>query len=354
MILQFKDLRSGIVKLRIDSVDDLWYLSQIIAPGDEVKTKTQRRIKDKQDQRSKGGQRKIITLVISVERTEFKAETRVLRVSGVIVDGPPDIVSVGTHHSFNLEAGSVIYVKKDRWMRSELGVVDEAVKGSLRPKILIASIDGGEATLALARESRIEYLDLFSNIGGKYDQDGRQKRKQAFYEQLAGAISGVCGKENVSSIILSGPGFDKSSFYKFLAENKPELAEIAGVEDTGGSGKNGVREVLAKDALNRSVSEINSVRDLRLVEDLLAEIGRDSGLATYGLDHVRKAVESAAVEILAVSDEFFFNNRSMSDFLFKSVSSKGGRHHIINSSEEAGLKLASIGSVAAKLRYPIH
>ena len=35
-----KQLKQGKIKLGVDSLDDLWYLSQIIEPGDQVEGKT--------------------------------------------------------------------------------------------------------------------------------------------------------------------------------------------------------------------------------------------------------------------------------------------------------------------------
>ena len=39
------DFKSGTVKLRVTELDDLWYLSHLIDPGDFIKGKTTRKIR---------------------------------------------------------------------------------------------------------------------------------------------------------------------------------------------------------------------------------------------------------------------------------------------------------------------
>jgi protein pelota len=45
MKIHRKDYRKGFVKLEIQNLDDLWYISTIIDEGDRVSAKTERKIK---------------------------------------------------------------------------------------------------------------------------------------------------------------------------------------------------------------------------------------------------------------------------------------------------------------------
>ena len=40
-----KDLKKGVFKIQVENREDLWYLSQVIDPGDRVRGKTIRKIK---------------------------------------------------------------------------------------------------------------------------------------------------------------------------------------------------------------------------------------------------------------------------------------------------------------------
>lgn len=49
MQLIFKDFKKGIVKIKIESIDDLWSLHLLIEPGDIISGKTIRKIKVGED-----------------------------------------------------------------------------------------------------------------------------------------------------------------------------------------------------------------------------------------------------------------------------------------------------------------
>jgi len=322
-----------------------------LATGDLVRSKTQRRIKDKDDTKSSGGERRTVTLSVRVEGVEFKADTNVMRVSGSVEEAPEDIVANGSHHTFNVEPGSELTIIKGNWSRTELDMLSEAVRGTLRPKVLVVSLDEGEATVALVRESRVDYLEFNRNIGGKYEAKGREARKTEFYHELTQMILGVMVRENAVNVILSGPGFEKNNYLRFIKENDAELASKALVEDTGGTGRNGVQEVLKRDAVNRVLGEVNAVQDIRLVEEILTHIGKDTGLAVYGRKEVVDAAVAGAAEYLLVTDELFFGERGRLEPVMSAVRDSNGRVHIINHESEAGQKLRSLGGLAAKLRY---
>jgi protein pelota len=351
MRIEFRDLRHGVVRVRCDSFDDLWYLSQVIAPGDVVKGSSQRRVKDKEDTKSSGGERRTITLAVRVERVDFKAENRVLRVSGVIVEGPDDIVSVGSHHTFNVDADSVVTVVKLSWSRTELDRLDDAVKGALRPKVVVVSLEEGEAVVGLVRESGVEFFDLDRGIGGKYDLKGREARKGEFYRELTVLVGNVAERGGASHIVLSGPGFEKGNYFRFLGENYPQVAAKCVLEDTGSGGRNGIQEVLRRGAVHKALEDVSSARDARFMEDILRDIARGDGLSAYGLADVAKAVEAGAVELFLVTDALFFGRRAQLEPLMTGVRSSRGKVHILGGEGEAGQKLHALGGAAAKLRY---
>jgi protein pelota len=353
MNIQYRDSKSGAVKLRTGNLDDLWYLSQIIQAGDLVRAKTQRRIKDREDTKSSGGQRKTITLTLRVENTQFKSDTDSLRISGTIESGPEDLISIGSHHTINVDIDTQLTIIKDRWTRTEYEILDDAVKGTLRPKVIIVSVDDGEACMALIRESKTEYSEISENIGGKYDTSGRDGRVKGFYERVTQALENTSGRENVQAIILSGPGFEKNNYHDFLRQKNPGLSKKTVVEDTGMNGRAGVREVINRDTLHKSLTRLTQARDERLMEDILAQIGKDTGLAAYGIMEIQKAADMGAVETLLVTDRIFSDERQTIEPIMNSVRKNNGKPHIINQETQAGAKLAAIGEAAAKLRYRI-
>jgi len=348
-----RDMRTSTLKLAIESLDDLWYLSQIVAPGDIVRSKTQRRIKDGPDKRSSGGERKTIMLAVSVERTEFKPETKVLRIAGTIEAGPEDLVSMGSHHTFNVDADSILTIQKDRLTKADLDIASEAVAGTLRPKVVIVSMDEGEASVGLVRESATEYIDIGANIGGKYDTSGRGKRQQAFYKELAELIASIFERENVSTLIIAGPGFAKGAFHKSLLQTHPKIAKAAIMDDTGSAGRNGIQEVMKRGSMHKALESVSSAKNSRLVEEILEHIGKDTGLVAYGFKEVKRAVDAQAAEMILATDDLFFEKRQSIEPLFRGVKKARGKAHIVNHDQEAGQKLSALGGLAARLRFRI-
>lgn len=350
-----KDLRHGKVKIGIENLDDLWYLSGIICPGDMVHAKTERRIKGKDDMERAGkSERVTITINLRVEKADFKLENDTFRITGIITDGPEDLISIGTHHTINVEKDSILTIVKDRWGIYELDRLKDAEKSALRPKILIAVIDVGDAEIALVRESKIERYDLSKAIGGKYDTCGRQERKQEFYKDTTDALAGILAKEAISGIIIAGAGFEKENFYRYLAEKRPEIAKIATLENIGSHGEAGVNEVMKRSRAKKIDEEINAAKDVRMLSRVLEELGKDSGLAVYGLPDAEGAACSGAVETLLICDDLFIKNRQRLEPIMQNVKNARGLVHILNHAGDAGKQLSSLGGIAAVLRYRIN
>ena len=128
MKLLRQDWKKGEVKLKVEHADDLWYLSLIIEPGDEVRTSTERKIKigDTTTDRNVKVVRKSVTITLRAEKTEFSASW--LRVSGSIVDGPEDVPR-GVHHTVNVEPGSMLRLTKKEWLHYQRERLKEAEIG---------------------------------------------------------------------------------------------------------------------------------------------------------------------------------------------------------------------------------
>ena len=110
MKITFEDRKKGLVALLPETLDDLWHLSHIIAEGDEVFSKTTRRIQDNTGDklRSDRGVKKTFTLGISVESVSFHIFTGKLRIIGSIIRGPEDLVPLGSHHTIEAKLNTSI------------------------------------------------------------------------------------------------------------------------------------------------------------------------------------------------------------------------------------------------------
>lgn len=346
--------RHGKVSIRIDSLDDLWYLSHIVVEGDRIKSKSVRRIKDKDDKiRSGGGERKTITLTITVEKKEFRQDADTLRFSGIITEGPEDVISIGSHHTISAEEGAVLTIIKDKWSRIDLDHIKDAEKATLKPKFLVVVVDEGEACVGLVRASKIDYIDLSRSVGGKYMTKDRDKRKKEYYAELKGLILNTTEREGVANVVLAGAGFEKENFFKYFTEAVPDHGLKIVSENTGSHGRRGVIEVLKRAEVGKMLGELNAARDVQFLEEVLEKIGKDKGFAAYGFNEVSNASSYGAIDKLLVSDKLFLTKRAMLEPLMEAVKDKNGFVHLINHESEAGKQIDSLGGIAAVLRFAI-
>ena len=89
MKIMHSDLKKGEIKVKIENLDDLWVLNQVIEDKDFVKGRTFRKIKvGEEGQRKQNVIKKPVFLLIEVEKVEFSKTSTLLRVSGVVREGP--------------------------------------------------------------------------------------------------------------------------------------------------------------------------------------------------------------------------------------------------------------------------
>ncbi len=348
------DLKHGIVKLKVENTDDLWYLSNIIHSGDIVRSKTERRVKAREDTIKAGkSERKIVTISIRVEKSEFGPDSKSLRISGIITEGPDDVVAIGSHHTLGIEKDSILTVIKERWLNTDISQLKDAEKSVLRPKILILVIDEGSADFGLVHGARVEFYDISKAIGGKYDTTERAKKKMEFYRDVAEFMSNIAEKEGIQAIIIAGAGFEKENFYGFISEKYPKLRELSVVENIGSQGRTGINEVMKRPVIRKLAEELGSVKDVRMVNELLEHIGRGTGLGIYGIGDIENAANIGAIEKLLVCDDFLQKERERIEIIIKNVKSTKGRFHIVNHDSDAGRQLNSLGGIAGILRFRI-
>ena len=82
----------------------------------------------------------------------------------------------------------------------------------------------------------------------------------------------------------------------------------------------------------------------------MEEIAKN-GLAAYGIDEVKKALNYSAIEILLVTDEML-RKRHIEEIM-NLTESIGGKVMVISTSHDAGKQLKALGGIAALLRFPI-
>lgn len=117
-----------------------------------------------------------------------------------------------------------------------------------------------------------------------------------YYQRVAKSMDkSYLGK--VKGVIVGGPGPTKEFFLK--AKHFNYQLKILGVVDTGYTDEYGVREVLEKS--DKILAEQEAMKEKILVDRLIKEIIHD-GLATYGEQQVREAINTKQAEKVLLSE----------------------------------------------------
>jgi peptide chain release factor subunit 1 len=175
----------------------------------------------------------------------------------------------------------------------------------------ILLIDSSDATLATLQGRRMEIVrQMSSGVPGKTRAGGqsarryerlREMRLQEYFRRLGDhANETFLPIENLKGLILAGPGptkydFEKGDYLNYMLKEK-----ILDVLDTAYVDEEGVKEVVEK--APEIMRKTRYIEERRIMQQFLYEVGHDTGLATYGEEEVRKALQAGAVRTLLLSE----------------------------------------------------
>ncbi len=91
--------------------------------------------------------------------------------------------------------------------------------------------------------------------------------------------------------------------------------------------------------------------EMRVMTEVLQEIGKTSNLVTYGKKEVEVAAQAGAVEQLLVIDELV--REPDVEKIMNTTENLGGKVMVISSEHEGGKQLQALGGIAALLRYSV-
>ncbi len=346
-----KGQKPGEISVIPESTDDLWHLKYVIEPGDLVYSFTYRRLEEATDKiRPDKTEKKRVRMGIRVEGVEFHRFSHRLRVKGVIEVGP----EVGSYHTFNIEPDVELSIIKSNWREHQLDRLREAERASNRAPIIILTIEAGEAVAGIVRQYGVDELFSIRYSSGK--GNGIDSNMKQFFTEVLNQLQQAYYSNACDALIVAGPGFIKNDFHEFMREKVPELHKRAVIEQASSTGISGFLEVLKRGAVARLRAVERLAREVKLLELLMAEISRDEGgLAVYGEDEVRKAMQYGAIERLLVCDEMLMadESRERIEELLRGVERMGGNIVVFSTEFEPGKRLKALGGIAALLRFKL-
>jgi protein pelota len=334
-------------KIKIEDLDDLWYLKSVLETRDEVSGVSYRRLKDETRARADKGQRVRVRLGLRLEDAEFHEHSKTLRMTGQLTHSGDPNIGLGSYHTLEVGVGDSVTVSKV-WKQWQLERLREAEASSKVGLVLIVSVEEGEADFAVLRKFGIDYsFRVTKTIGGKDLAEEYAANVSDFYEMVASKIEEMKGKEGVSAVIICGPGFAKEKVFEKLNAKRIEGIYL---EPAGCGGRAAIQEVLKRGAVEKITEESRVAVETRLVEELFSRIAV-SGPAAYGPREVEQAAKMGAVDSLLVT--YTFLQKHHPDKLLEKVKHSRGEVHVVSPEHDAGERLDAIGGVAALLRFPI-
>jgi len=350
MKLLHSNLKKGEIKVLTQNLDDLWYLSTIIEPGDLIEGKTLRKVKiTSNEEKSKEASKKPVFMKILAENVEFSKYTNVLRILGVI-KGAPEEIPLGEHHTFNVDENTSITIIKEQWLKYQLDKLKEACSEK-KSSLLIVVHDREEAYFALFKKYGYEVL---SHMQGEVQKKREENiKKENFYLSVINKMKEYVERHGIRQVILASPSFWKEDLMKELKDD--ELKQKIILATCSSATKNGIEEVIKRPEVREALKQERTAKEMNKVEELFVEIAKNN-LAVYGLKETEKASDMGAVKDLLITDSLIIKSRNENFFnkierIMKAVDKAKGDVEIISSEHEGGKKLDGLGGVAAILRF---
>ncbi|MGC8585479.1 MAG: mRNA surveillance protein pelota [Thermoplasmata archaeon] len=340
MIIEELDERENYIKIRITNYDDLWFLYNFLENGDKIKGYIFRKEESREDSiRSKKQERVKYHVTLEFKEVEFQELQLRLRIRGVIVSGPEDLLN--SNQTMNLSINDEIEIIKnsmDRFFLEEIKKYDDSEK---KEAVFIA-IDDEYATIGHINNNRIK---IISEIRLNRQSKDFNEKAEDNYGEIISFLQNIDDKK--SMIILLGPGFWKEKLFELLDD---ELKKRTIIVDTSYAGETGINEAMRSGLLKKLLEKFRVEMESNLINEFLTEIGKE-GFYAYGMEEIKKASEYGAIKKLLVIDRLIRDENIKN--IMKSAEMSGAEIHIINSKTDYGKILNNLGGIGAILRFRI-
>jgi len=169
-----------------------------------------------------------------------------------------------------------------------------------------------ESAVGTIQGSHIEVIREFtSGIHSKHRAGGQSQRRferlieegeKRFYRRISDDINQIfLNMDNLQGIFIGGPGPSKEKFVKDESLDYRLREKILDVVDLGYGGSEGIRALV--DRVKDKIENVKYIQEKEIMQRFLKEISNDSGMATYGLESVQKALNYGAVDTLVLSED---------------------------------------------------
>ena len=173
-------------------------------------------------------------------------------------------------------------------------------------------IGRAESAVGYIKGNKVEVIREFtSGIHGKHRAGGQSQKRferlieegeKQFYRRISETINELfIPMEDLRGIFIGGPGQSKEKFVSDESLDYRLRDKILDVVDLGYGGTEGIRALIEK--VKDKIEDVKYIREKQVMQRFMKEISIDSGLASYGLQEIRKALNYGVVDTLILSEK---------------------------------------------------
>jgi protein pelota len=328
------------MKVRIETMEDLWSLQRILFADDIVRSESERKFKPEDGGK---GELKKVFITLKVEKSELDKAAMRLRISGKILDGKPlEYVRLNSYHTINAAPQDVLEMVKEKWPGYILQVVKSAVSDSRRPRLGLIVVDEEKALPAYLLGYGVEFKnEIYSGLSKRMSQKDFTEQQNKYYEK----VLSVAGGMEADTVVMAGPGFAKDDIKKY-GEDKGIIQKMGKrlvLSPSSNSERSGIYELIRSDAVAKLLERERIRTEFLLMEKFLT--GLSSGSSRYGVENVREFIGTGLANAIMVNDSFI-GKPDVQEVLAE-AERMGIKIDVFNSDDEVGQQLHAFKDIAA-------
>ncbi len=169
-----------------------------------------------------------------------------------------------------------------------------------------------ESAVGYIKGNKVEIIREFtSGIHGKHRAGGQSQKRyerlieegeKLFYRRISYTVNELfLPMEDLQGIFIGGPGQSKEKFVSDESLDYRLREKILDVVDLGYGGTEGIRVLIEK--VKDQMKDVKYIREKQVMQRFMKEISIDSGLASYGLEAIQRALNYGAVDTLILSEK---------------------------------------------------
>ncbi len=342
-IISFDEKRKAL-RLRVEDIDDLWTLKNVLREGDLVISRTLRDVKID----GEGKRRKPMTILLEVKNVYFQPFASRLRVHGIIKDAPEGYGLRGSHHTLNIDVGSELEIIKDSWTDSILRRLKKSSSRWVRALLIAADFD--EASVAMMHKQGLRYILDFS-LPGVNERD--EYSISRIIDRIVENLKRVYERESPEFVIVGSPSILRELLAKKLKDELGKNARII-TDSVSTGGRAGIEELVRRDSVKGLLKEAAAIEAEETLSEFMRLLSSKPERVAMGLEDVEFAVSSNAAErILVLEDMLMGEYGDKVDLLINEAENRGAKVRIVPTESPAAIKLKPLGGIIAILRYSL-